>query len=340
MKGVVMRRIRRGSALLVGALLGCAALVAAAPPAGAAPTAFVLYAPLNGAGECGLASIDLDNGDLSPIGPTVDGPICTVNDVTLAPDGTLYGVAFPDPQGANLVTIDTTTGAVTVVGAITTGPTFGGAGLAFNREGTLFLMAGLGDGVCNPATLPAGTSADACLYQLDPDAPGTPTFVGSLGIADDTLANSLAVACDGQMITSIVDFSAVVLAAQGPFELDPPPWRDGTRTLATFPSGSLASIDPATGALTTIGSFNVDNPPFGYTFDDNGDLFATGTRPFGLLAVGTTYSINRDTGAATLTGNTVLAGEDQVALGPSEIGSVTTCGPEPIAILVTPNFTG
>jgi hypothetical protein len=75
---------------------------------------------------------------------------------------------------------------------------------------------------------------------------------------------------------------------------------DGTLFASDYhdASGTLFSVNPANGALTTIGNSSVDIDDFGSTTS-------------GLYAVGTNldlYSINPTTGAATLIGSTGLSG--------------------------------
>ena len=115
-------------------------------PAAAGPTGFTTV--LVGDVTCQLAQVDLSTGTLTPFGP-VSANHCAV-DLAFAPDGTLYGiVAGPERTSPGsplsfmqLERFDKTTGAVTVVGQITTFGfgmlSVGAGGLAFDNTGTLY----------------------------------------------------------------------------------------------------------------------------------------------------------------------------------------------------------
>src|SRR5687767_14187072 len=93
-------------------------------PAAAAPTGFTTT--LVGDVSCQLATVDLASGALIPFGPA-SSDHCA-RDLAFAPDGTLYGIVLgptaiePDPTFSfmRLVRFDTNTGAVTILGELTT----------------------------------------------------------------------------------------------------------------------------------------------------------------------------------------------------------------------------
>jgi sugar lactone lactonase YvrE len=110
-----------------------------APAASATATGFTVdvAGPNNGK----LYSIDLSTGTPTEIGPTGQDDI---EGLTLACDGTLYGVnraaqseETPNQQPDQLITINKTTGAPTVVGPLSVSPA--DAGLTFGTDGKLYM---------------------------------------------------------------------------------------------------------------------------------------------------------------------------------------------------------
>src|SRR5687768_3256180 len=171
-----------------------AVVLSATAPAGASPVGYTLTATVvavtfdDGVPVCRLNQIDLATGALTPL-PTADPDAC-VNDLTMSPDGRVFGIQlqcggelclddddaplFAGGQSVqqidsevHLIEFDLTTGAPTDLGAITGGPatTFvespvGFGGLTFDKDGNLFVeMVG--------ENLPCAGAA-FCLYRVDP----------------------------------------------------------------------------------------------------------------------------------------------------------------------------
>jgi hypothetical protein len=206
--------------VLVGALVASTAASAAvvgsigaghAGGGGASPLAYAIVE--EGTSEtCSFARLDLGTGDITTIG-TMGAEPCVQN-LTFAPDGTLYGM-LNDSMVAQLVRIDTATGAVTTVGSLGIEILLlEGGGLAFDRAGTLWLYI---------LTLDPDCTDNSCLYRVDP-TDATATLVGGGG--SGTIVGGLAGLCDGRLVTA----------------------RGG------IPPQPLASVDTATGGLIDLGT--------------------------------------------------------------------------------------
>ena len=83
-------------------------------------------------------------------------------------------------------------------------------------------------------------------------------------------------------------------------------------------TGDLSSINTATGAATTIGATGV-NSPIGIAFNPGGTLYAL--TPSGFTVNGNLYTINPNTGAATLATvvRGLITGEGDIAFSPTNV---------------------
>jgi hypothetical protein len=239
-----MRRTKAGLlvVLVVAGLLGLAA------PAEAAPLGYSIESD---GGNDVVLSIDLATGDTSVIGNT--GLTPSTRGLAVAPDGTLYGA-----NAGSLYTIDTGTGAATLVGPF--GCCNGSEAMAFDSSGGLWMTAG------NPSTL----------YSVDA-ATGTATSVGPI---DRGLVTGLAATCDGSILgTDNIDDELIAIdpatadaTTIGPLGVD-----IGFGSLSFDASGELwmlgrlaappgapsrtYSVDEATGAATEVAAAVAANNP-------------------------------------------------------------------------------
>ena len=308
-------------------LAGVAALAAAAPavvlsaavPAGASPVGYTLLVTVvevtmdGGIPTCQLNQIDLATGALTPL-PTSDPDAC-VDDLTMAPDGRVFGIqlqcggelcldtgaaSFAGEQAVqqideevHLIQFDLTTGAPTDLGAITGGPattfiespiSFGG--LTFDKDGNLFVeMVG--------ESFPCFGNA-FCLYRVNPANPADATFVG--------------------FGTPFTEFQ--VLAAQcgtAPEAVTLRPFEAGVDSTDVEPEAlpvsnqTLLERNLSNGATSPIGPTGADAAITGMAFDSNGALWAVGIDG-GTMSV---FTISTTTGAATASSE-IDAGESLV----------------------------
>jgi hypothetical protein len=305
MRHIIRSLSRLGAALAVSAaaLVGVTVTPAAAAPVGITTT-------LVGDVSCQLATVDLASGVVAPFG-AASSDHCA-RDLTFAPDGTLYGIVVgptatePDPSFSfmRLVQFDTNSGAVTILGQVTTFDfTFStAAGLAFDVTGTLYAQFASADPAC---------STDAfCLYRVDPANPSAATLVGPASEAEVAL-HGLAATCEGALFTEHVLPADQIQA-------------------------SLASEDPANAQVTIIGSIGPeDTMLFGYDSDAAGVLWGLGqTSAAGQLRV---FTVNPSTGAATAGVN--VTGAPQGALSGLAI-TPRSCTSRPAPVPAGPTFTG
>lgn len=232
--------------LAAAALASAGWLVAAAPSAWAAPNGFtvdVSGGPNNGK----LYSIDLATGTPSEIGPTGQNDI---EGLAIHCDGTLYGVnRSSDGQPNQLVTINTSTGAATVVGPLSQEPS--DAGLTFGADGRLYM---------------AQVNVPHDFFRVDP-ATAVLTTIGPLGA--NVQLTGLAGRADGsifgfdrtgdQLVT--VNTSTGAATAVGPVStptlnlvgLD----FDTSGTLwGIANSGAIVTFNTSTGADTQVTTYN------------------------------------------------------------------------------------
>ena len=232
---------RRGLACLVLALTAAVALGTA--PALAQPDAVTV-----GVGDQNLYSLDLGTGVATLIGATGADDIRAI---AFAPDGTLYGVDehFGAGNVDELVTIDPSTGASTVVGLL--GFDVQNTGLTFGVDGRMWLS----------------DSQNPRLFEVDP-ATGAATLVGS---TTGFFISGLAGACDGRILgaglnPSTSDFELVSLdtstgaaTSVGSFGIGVSnadiAFDYASQTLyGVEQNDSIFTIDPATGAATVVGT--------------------------------------------------------------------------------------
>ena len=144
-----------------------------------------LYATDNTAEQ--LVTLDPATGSVvSVIGPY--GTTDLIEGLAVRPsDSVLFGIDNATGSQSNLCTLDTTTGAVTIIGPFVAGVQFAMAGLAFNLDGSVLYVIGHTNG---------------CLYTVDQSI-GTATQIGCaagggsggpLGMARDPVTGVLYVA--------------------------------------------------------------------------------------------------------------------------------------------------
>ena len=285
-------------------------------PAAAGPTGFTTV--LVGDVTCQLAQVDLSTGALTPFGP-VSANHCAV-DLAFAPDGTLYGmVAGPErtsPESPllfmQLVRFDTTTGAVTVVGQITT---FGfgvlsinAGGLAFDNTGTFYAQFASGDPNCS-------TTGQFCLYRVDPGNPAAATLVGTVP-PTDTAFRGLAGACDGRVLTE-----------RQPLQVE----------VDSF----LELENQQNAQVTTIGRIGPTGTLLdGFDFDTAGNLWGVGVTDN--MSPPKVFAVDQSTGAGTP--GATITGAPQGTLSALAVAPLA-CAPAPApaappVVVVGPIFTG
>jgi hypothetical protein len=175
--------------------------------------------------ESHLVLINPNNAQITDIGSFFGSNNSTMSDITFDPiTGTLYG--WRSAEGHGLYTINTATGAATLVGGTTSA--FGGGGLAASLNGTLFNTP---DGVSG---LPSGH-----LTTVDKTT-GAPTIIG-------LLSGSFTI----PVITAMDFDSGGVLFG---VERNAPNSLPRTNTALS----RLVTIDTATGLMTDLGS-SIDN---------------------------------------------------------------------------------
>lgn len=141
-----------------------AALTFAAAGAAAEPFGYV-YGEVPG-GDQGLLQLDLETGDLTPVGPF--GLPGAVRALALAPDGALYGI---EDTGPRLIRIDVATGAAQVVAALDfSEPYIDLSELTFDACGRLFATGIVG---LPPASHPLLEIALATGAVTERTAPGS-----------------------------------------------------------------------------------------------------------------------------------------------------------------------
>jgi hypothetical protein len=192
------------------------------------PTTGVLYAvTANGENLPGrLLTVNKTTGVATSIGSLgIAGTNCgggsgIVGDISFTSSGVLYGAGPCGPSNnGNLYTIDLTTGAATFVGAINHGTTRTGFGLSF-----LPLFKGPQQLFVFPE------SVQKNMYQIDPtNGAIINTVTLSSGIGNDSI-NAATTDPTGTLLLGVMSN------------------RSGSPT-----TNSLVSVDPATGAITTIG---------------------------------------------------------------------------------------
>jgi hypothetical protein len=297
------------------AVLGAGLLIGQAP-AIAAPSGFFIEGRQ-------FFSIDLATGDSNEIGTTgVDERFSSLG---FGPDGTLYavadsriidGVENQQIEPAELYTIDTGTGAATLVGELSennrTGMALALTSLTFSQDGVA-LMTGFGPGAVETVFVVDidGTSGglvpvsrltdDSGFLTLatDTDCDGR-VFGVSVAVPDRATDDSDQPTTD--TVNTIPTNPGQLPTGTGSFEPAPslvgqlPPGAGGPQQpqLDPFPL-VLTTIDPATGATTEIGPTGLDltlaNFP-GLAIDRASDT------AFGVGLAGAVFTVDEATGAA------------------------------------------
>ncbi|HEY3807701.1 MAG TPA: IPT/TIG domain-containing protein [Kofleriaceae bacterium] len=179
-----------------------------------------------------ILSVDLTTGDVTALGNATDGTDnYIVSDVKLS-NGTLYGWAYDVDAGTEgLVTISTTTGAITPVGTLAAIPEtefFESAGMAFDGSGALNVAAN-GAGPDDPDT---GFTEDGATGELDTVDTTTGAVTATATTLDWTpFAGELFGLTVGATVDSMATFQGQMLAVVD----------DGSVGLS---GATLAIIDP------------------------------------------------------------------------------------------------
>jgi hypothetical protein len=320
-------------------LLACGALVGlGAAPAGSTVPGEVGYMIIAGEG-CGLSSVDLATGVVTPIG-TQTAQKC-VYDLAFTPDGSaLYGVRIDPhlpngPQVATLVQFNVTTGAATDVGQLGTfavdGPGSSQGNLTFDNSGTMFTY-------LVPAAAPSSPAAcnadDAfCLFSSSPTTPAVATFVNKVA-QTFTVYTGLATSCAGT--TTSARFGTLTAAL-------PDGWAHTTApSPQVLTAVNLTATGPATNDIAAISGGSL----VGLDYDTSGTLFAVGGDNPGLPSL---FTVDQTTGAmtkvATLTnintGTTIGFGVGALAIAhPCPAPPVPSPPPAAPPIVIAARFTG
>jgi hypothetical protein len=286
---------RRLRTLVVLSAVAAAAVVVGTGPA---PSGAGISSPVVGSGtaytvefavpngisgdRCRLSTVDLATGAVTPIGPIVVDQLGCAFDLALSPGGALYGISDVDDEvdppsvdgtssttdgpvaqetplvQVHLVRFDTTTGAVTDVGAIGTAASYanGAGGVTFDARGNLYVYMVGDDPQCDGIAY--------CLYQVDPANPASATFLGS--DPEETNLFGLTASCSTGMYTiadaergGSVDPADDVYSIRGGDQLDavePTPPAKATAVGGLIGTGRrIQSIDfAADGTLWALGS--------------------------------------------------------------------------------------
>jgi hypothetical protein len=337
-------RIRRTIAALAIAGLTAGAVVALGGSSAPGASSIGYTTILEGGNECRLATVDLATGVVTglPGGGTSDS---CVDDLAVAPDGTVYGITDVEDDGlsANLVTFNPVTGAVTNVqpfsGSFTESFTAHG-GLAFDRAGVLYASFTTDEAGCSDLQ----QTAISCLYRVDP-ATAAATLVGNAGIDKNGVRMFfLAISCADSMLTGerFTDLDSNDATTDTPTSDTPP--AEGASTSpepapqsvgdafaddevdAQFVDLDLASVNPATGAVTTGPQFAAGTDVLGFDFaNPDGPLYALAIEPTGLPGV---FTVDPATAALTLV----------ATLSETELENLAIPGGCPVVI--QPRFTG
>lgn len=201
-----------------------------------------LFATKRGSSDNTLMTVDPATGDVTDIGNA--SGIVSLGDLAFNSGGTLFSYgAVPSSEGGalNLLTIDTATGAATLVGETGLG---GMNGLAFSSTGTLY---GLSSSLL--VTLDPTTGAETSRVSLNPDKPannfarfGNLSFVeGELFSIDRRLDELVSINTATGDVTSIGELGF-----------------DGIRTLSTAPATAPVPLPaPAGFLLVGLGALGV-----------------------------------------------------------------------------------
>ncbi|HSO97080.1 MAG TPA: hypothetical protein VLV81_13690 [Acidimicrobiia bacterium] len=336
--------------LVVGAISTIGLTAAFAAPAGADTTGFTVIGNLFAPTTCQLARIDLNTGVLAPFGPT-DASHC-VFDLTIAADGTLYGVLVKGTTGsggtAHLLRFDTTTGAATDLGQVgafvLNGPGNVQGNLTFDAAGNLlvYLVPQTAQGSCPAIT-------NFCLFRVNPANPGSATALGPVPQTFDVYFG-LATSPSGTLSSVRDSLGAGSLGSTtSPTTTTTTKATTTTTTLpgvhasagswppvhaAVGPAQTLTVVNGSNGSTTDVGTGTGTPFTVSLDYDSAGTLWAVGF-PNGLAAAlsSNVITIDPGTGIATL-GPAITSGGTPVAVMALAI-------PRPAAaVVVQPRFTG
>jgi hypothetical protein len=304
-----MRRVQRVFGICaLAALVGAAFVTIGSSPAAGAPVGYTLL--LEGGGECRLATVDLTSGLTTPLSGGGTTNEC-VTDLTMSPDGTVYGIQEVEEDEdffVDLVRFDalgnaTSLGHITPFEAlIAEGEPLGG-GLAFDNQGVLHAFLVVFD-----TASPCDDGGPAyCLYRVDPANTEGAQFVGAMttneffallagscGGGLDTIADAVTV--DAAVPTTVEDEASVTP------ETEPAPEVTTTsepEDELDEPAGSSASIlsavNKSTAAVAPIGPTGL--LVTGIAFGGDGVLYGIGHD--GIAPAYQVLRLDPTTGAAT-----------------------------------------
>jgi hypothetical protein len=340
--------VRRYLAILLSvAAVAAATLVVATPTGAAGPGGYVTVR--TGETACQLATVDVSTGHVAVLPAGASADAC-VDDLAVAPDGTVYGlrdVNVMSPALATLVVFDPASGAVTAThlftGTFTQSFTAHG-GIAVDRIGNLFASFTTDEPGCSDLT----DTAIVCLYRVDP-ATGAATLVGNAGAQfDEVRMFFLAAGCGGSMVTaddrntapdSIPDADPAAVPDADP-AADPATALADDSVDAQAVGLGVATVNQTTGAVTPAGAFvpNFDLVGLEYSRPDD-VLYALGrslvpapTEVDGQATGVSIYTVDVASGTTTLV----------VALDSprSDIENLALIGTCETAVSLAPDFAG
>ena len=287
---------------------------------------------------CRLAKVDLATGAVTGIGSFLPPEsLACANDLAFSPSGVLYGIVqgveeedeieeppIDDSGGfgatavefneeVHLVRFDTATGAVTDLGVIGGGPAFIGN---LESPGNLWvLMVGQEDECDNDAF---------CLYQVDPNSPGTATFEGKG--PGETFLFGLTANCAGAVYTTE--------------QIEPEDPGDESDVAVAIGGNVLMSVNTTAGTMTEVGAgLGGNHFVQSMDFSTDGVLHAIGSEfesERSPLQPGFLYTVNPTAGTATQ-GAQLSAPQFRFAM--SLAVAPLSCAPAPLPV-PSPNFTG
>jgi hypothetical protein len=333
---------RRALRFAASVCLALGALTAlAATPAGAANP--VGYTILQGEGQCGLATVDLVTGALQEIGNETSGKC--VFDLAFSPDGTrLFGthIVSGDPDTAQLVEFDLTTGAATALSQLgdfpVSGPGSAQGDLTFDTSGNLFTyLVPFPPDAMGTAVDPACDGSAFCLFQVDQTDPTNLTYVNHVP-EPFSVYYGLATSCAGATTSAWLPFDGGGSASGTPWSAATPA-APGDQTLTSV---NLTATGPATTDIGPISGASIAS----LDYDTAGTLFAVGY-PTDSSAP-SLFTIDPATGTPSLIAGLTI--DDRPSgFGAGALAIPHPCAPTPPppapptpspAVVVTPRFTG
>lgn len=317
-----MRNVRKLCAVAIVGAIGALGLAAiGAGPAAGAPTGYSMLE--TGDDTCQLATVDLATGATTLLPGVSDCP----NDITLSPEGVVYGIDERVIGGGDFVVLlrydaqgnETLIGRITTFEALTGEGGDLGGGLAFDNQGVLHAFFVGSDPGCD-ATIAY------CLYTVDPSNPEAATFAGPM--TEDQFFALLAGNCSGGLVSTQnqqVNVGSTAFDGTATTQDTTPSTtaaEDSTTTTTTAPSETdeldepagnpalFVGVDKSNGAVTPIGpltgaqvwgmAYGPDGVLYGILYDGNGTAMNYGT-------------IDPTTGAVTVRG--LISVEETTAIG-------------------------